>query len=102
MVRHTALWLQLSFILQAGKGGLSATLTRQKPKINTAIQEAIDAVKLKAAGGKPVQQSAQDELQAVEAANPAEAPLKGFSATAPRPRAVSRIGPSPLSHQKST
>lgn len=85
--------------LQAPKQSLSATLPRQKPKVSSAIQDALDAVRLKAIGGKPLKPAAIPE-EGLPDASPSDASTARAPGVVLRDRAVSRIGLSPLGHQR--
>ena len=89
--------------MQAGKQSLSASMTRQKPKVSNAIQEAVDAVRLKATGGKASKRTALADGASQEAlqtqSDEAEAPPGG--ATMSRIRSASRLGP-PLGNPRSS
>ena len=87
--------------MQGGKQNLSATLPRQKPKVSTAIQDALEAVKLKATGGKPTRPPAMPGDSAADASQATIEALTGRAAGVMlRDRAVSRLGLSPLGHQR--
>ena len=91
----------LLWILQTGKQNLSATLPRQKPKVSSAVQEALEAVRLKATGGKPARPVAASEEASPDALQPsADGAAARNSGAVLRDRAVSRIGLSPLGHQR--
>lgn len=87
--------------MQAGKQNLSATLPRQKPKVSSAVQDALEAVRLKAAGGKPARPAtASEEASADVVQPPADGAANRGTGALLRDRAVSRIGLSPLGHQR--